>query len=108
MQARTDVRQAPVGASARDSPTGEVADRLHAPAGTGASGLATGAGAQGSRGVGPDVSAACPGRLTRDLRSRFTLIPVSSSSPGCSFLPLRSEERRVGKGGVSWWSVGLL
>jgi len=40
-----------------------VADRLHAPAGTGASGLATGAGAQGSRGVGPDVSAACPGRL---------------------------------------------
>jgi len=36
---------------------------LHAPAGTGASGLATGAGAQGSSGVGPDVSAACPGRL---------------------------------------------
>src|SRR5436189_5326669 len=61
---RTDVRQATVGASARDSPTGEVADRLHAPAGTGASGLATGAGAQGSRGVGPDVSAACPGRLS--------------------------------------------
>src|SRR5436309_11443911 len=60
MQRRTDVRQATVGASARDSPTGEVADRLHAPAGTGTSGLATGAGAQGSRGVGPDVSAACP------------------------------------------------
>src|SRR5438874_7809165 len=67
---------------------------LHAPAGTGASGLATGAGAQGSRGVGPDVSAACPGRLTRDLRSRFTLIPASSSSPGCSFLPLHAPGAR--------------
>jgi len=31
---------------------------------------------------------------TRDLRSRFTLIPVSSSSPGCSFLPLHAPGAR--------------